>query len=72
MTALVEDPGAAADRPTREPLEAARLLAGYNPAIYKAAPMLTGGVLEPDPRMGIGRCYAWQLPVYPRLLGRHL
>ena len=34
--------------------------------------MLTGGVLEPDPRMGIGRCYAWQLPVYPRLLGRHL
>ena len=50
------------------------LLEENNLVAYTGHPLLAGRRLEPDPGLGIGRYYAWQLPAYRevllRLLGR--
>ncbi len=65
---LAEDPDALREEPDEKLMEAYRILLQRNLVMYKGAPLLHGGRLKPEPELGIGEYYAWQMPVYRKLV----
>ncbi len=68
LIAIAEDPDVISRNPSGNVVKAHKLARKYNLIIYKATLTLTGDYLNPNPELGIGEYYAWQLPVYPRII----
>ncbi len=70
LTSAIDDPDVLADGDSRvERLE--EILVEAN-LVTRLGLLLDGGRLRPDPELGVGRHYAWQTPLYRRVLAHLL
>ncbi len=71
LESVVDDPDTLAEADPRIGMVASLLLE-YNLVVYKAVETLGGDWVKPDPELGVGRLWAWQLPAYVHVLRRLL
>jgi len=72
LRAVIEDPDALADPSMPRMGELYRALVERNLVMYRGFEALGGARLVPDPDLGVGRYYAWQIPAYRYALKRLL
>jgi len=69
---LLEDPDSPWSKPSGGMLRLYNLLIENNLFMYTGYKTLANTRLKPEPELGIGRYYAWQLPAYRYVLGELL
>jgi len=72
LATLIDDPDAVCDRPSQRMEELYRVLVSENLFMYRYVAVLSGNDPSPDPELGIGRYYAWQMPAYRTVLSKLL
>jgi len=67
---LIEDLDAVCDRPSQRMEELYRVLVRENLFMYRYVAALSGNDPSPNPELEIGRYYAWQVPIYRKLVDK--
>ena len=65
---VLENPDTLFEEPSEELLKLYELLVENNLVTYVNMPMLSSRYVTPNPEIGIGKFYAWQLPAYRTIL----